>query len=766
MLSRQLFLVSILAIILFGGSLVSPETPEKYNITTQSLPEKSGTINGIDWSYGTHEFTESGNITRVYNDTLIEFKDNTEIYTEEIPLITNSTFKDVHYNIEWNFTVDDPIANYTDYNNETFFGLITFVNFTMASRLNNTDLTNGQQMLNLLVIENYTTVITDMVSYDGEKWIFLGRFPSNTTYVEYNHKFANGTILRRSGLIAAKALIYDIEEEIHTVNVEHKEVSLAYMGFYSRYSMAYNVSATAHYVNITDGKNFGSHVTMFDEIEANYTQFALTYVGYEFRNFNFYNLTFEDGTPVDWSMYPKSLLPTSYNKSGVIVEAGFQQVSSKLISTYQSVIAAFAQVNVDPNAITKDDFSIEAKLAVWGIQSTPTMVAYSDGNRNNKLDLSLDDDGLIVDPTDTVAFLGLAEAYHVDVFDARYTSSEYNESVQFHGLGVTIENKEVNETEYYDGWSSFGTLNFDPNAPTSASFVWNTPTEGTDGTVVFDFGIDYINFPVTWVDLNNVTESFIEPTNIGYHYKVTVDPKNGRAKISTTWKFDGITDPTNNARMDRLSLANIVKSEFFALRLAYTATESEEKVNTSRVLSFERLAIAIGGGDATEIDATGPKASYLLDGTTSVSASFNAINLLKVSGHFRAEKVSPFASESETTAGAASVGAFTERLAVDFFYSVNLVIISYPTWNGGAIVHDPDYNVNYEPVVQAEPTTTEPTTTEDTTTSEEPTTTTQPTSSELVTSETKDTDTPEAPGLTLVFTLVGISTITIIRRKK
>lgn len=474
-------------------------------------------------------------------------------------------------------------------------------------------------------------------------------------------------------------------------------------------------------------------------------------------------------------MYPKSLLPTSYNKTGVIVEAGFQHVSSRMISTYQSVIAAFAQVDVNPGALTNDDVSIQAKLAVWGVQTSPTMVAFKDGNHNNKLDLSLDDEGLIVDPADHVSFLGLAEAYQVTVFDARYKTSEYNESVIFHGQGITIENLEVNETEYYDGWSTLGTIGYDPQGSISSNFGWTAPVKQTDGTIVFAFGVDYTNFPVAWIDVNDTRNSFIEPSNIGYHYKVTVDPKSGKARISTTWTFDGITDATNNAKMDKLSLAVIIKSEFFALRVAYTATETNKTIDNSRSRSFGRLGIAFGGGTSTEIDVTGPKASYLLNGTKTVSASFDAINLLKVSGHFRAEKVSPFESESENTAGSANVGGIVERLAIDFFYSANLVIISYPKWSGDSIVHDPDYNVNYEPkaVTPTDPTSSDPTS-DKTGSSEQPTSSVTSSSS---TSKETDITTPDKkttktsgdaplPGFTIVAVLSTLMIIPIINRKR
>jgi hypothetical protein len=271
----------------------------------------------------------------------------------------------------------------------------------------------------------------------------------------------------------------------------------------------------------------------------------------------------------------------------------------------------------------------------------------------------------------------------------------------------------------------------------------------------------YTNFPVVWVDVDDTDDtenSFIEHTTIGYQYKVTVNPETGKAKISTTWTFDGITDPVNNAKMDGLSLALIIKSEFFALRLAYTATQTDEPIDTSKSRRFGRLAIGTGDGSSTEIDVTGPKASYLWDGSRNVDASFDAINLLKVSGHFREEKETPFVSESENTAGAASVDSVVERLEVDFFYSASLVIISYPKWGGEGIVHDPDFNVNYQPLKldTVETTTSETTTDSESTTSSS---TTKPPASSSSEGE-------KVPGFSVLLALTAFLLVPIIRRRK
>ena len=99
------------------------------------------------------------------------------------------------------------------------------------------------------------------------------------------------------------------------------------------------------------------------------------------------------------------------------------------------------------------------------------------------------------------------------------------ESVQFFGLGVNVTNYNVNDTRLNFEVEQFGLGNI--NANTQANFVWNEPVAHDDGTVEFDFGINYDNFPVTWVNVTDPVNSFSEQQDIGYHYKVFVNPETG-----------------------------------------------------------------------------------------------------------------------------------------------------------------------------------------------------------------------------------------------
>ncbi|MFV2014287.1 MAG: hypothetical protein ACC656_02575, partial [Candidatus Heimdallarchaeota archaeon] len=233
--------------------------------------------------------------------------------------------------------------------------------------------------------------------------------------------------------------------------------------------------------------------------------------------------------------------------------------------------------------------------------------------------------------------------------------------------------------------------------------------------------------------------------------------------------------PAFKDAMKGLSLAWVVKSEFFSVQATYTATATNATLNSSSTREFGKLRVAVGSGDATEIDVTGPKSIYYLNNSAqNYTASFDAITLLQVSGTFEGERVTPFSSESDNTGGTATVGGLVETLNVNIFYSVTLIIISYPVWDGLDIVHDPDYTVAYapNPVTPAPtPTPTTPTDTgQSTTTSTDSTTTKETTTSKTAppSSTSKDeggSDASSLPGFGFYIVAVSIALMVFRRRK-
>ncbi|MFV2015674.1 MAG: hypothetical protein ACC656_09620, partial [Candidatus Heimdallarchaeota archaeon] len=448
-----------------------------------------------------------------------------------LPLLTSYDPFEVRFRLDINEydAILDRNYTYSDFKwNASYFEYIDFLNNTarsdgMPARFNPTDPNDGWLQMQIVVVENATVRDVDVLDQNSK---FLGTFPANATYVEYNHKYLNGTVNRRSMLVYADILLVDVFRQAYDVIATTVDYKQSYQAYQVQYSNAYNVSALAYQVNITDGKNLGIAVTMFDNIQANYTETVISYYGYSFFSYEFTELKFANGTMVPWEMYPKSLLPKTTQFSGVSIEAGYRQISSKLLSTLQSVTAAFTSVSGN---VTDDQATVEGRLAVWGVQSIPTLAAFEDGNGNGKFDLTVDSDGLQVKSTDRLAYLGLTEAYQTTVVNAYYSSNVYNASQQLIGMGVNYNVTNVNETSLVFDTESFGYG--DVNAAVNPVFVWNEPTTDNNGNVVFKFGIDYTNFPVTWINMTDVSNSFIENQDIGYEYVITVNPVTGKARV-------------------------------------------------------------------------------------------------------------------------------------------------------------------------------------------------------------------------------------------
>jgi hypothetical protein len=735
------------------------------SITPDALT--SGTINGIDYTHGSQDFYASGNFTQTANATITEISNVTKTETVPLPLLESY----VPYDVRWRLDIFeyDPVKNETTYtldhvNNQTYFAEIDFLTNTsrtdgMPWIFNNTDTINGFTQMNPVWENDTNSYETEIRSQDNE---FLGKFPAGQSKFEYNHNYDNGTITRKALYIFPSIYYVQVSYKVFEIEMKSTHYSQAYMGYVARYSNAYNVSATAYQVNITDGENLAIGVGMFDHIEANFTEVISSYFGYYFLAFEVHELTFTNtsdwvygNSSVPWEMYPKHLLPKSYQSDGVEIEVGWRKYETELLSTFQSITAAFASVSAD---VTDTQAQIEGNLAVWGLQTVNTLAAYLDGNNNGKFDLEVDKDGLKVGSRDKLEYLGLTEAYRSTVYNGYYHEDRYNESIQLHGLGVNITNTGVeNITQSFDIYQE-GYGNVDADVTTT--FFFEEPTIDTDGNVVFDFGIDYENFPVTWINMTDPRNSFQENQDIKYHYIIKVNPDTGKAKMSTTWYYGGMEDPGFKEAMDGLSLSWIIKSEFFALRAVYTATLTNETINSTSTKAFGRLRVSFGRGEATEIDVTGPKSVYTVNSTQTESASFDAINLVRVSGSFSGERVTPFSSESEKSAGTATVGGLVENLDVDFFYSASLIIVSYPVWDGENIVHDPDYNVNYQPNAE------EPTETTDTSVSSSTTTTdTEATSTSPSTKKDGGSSGGFLPGFGLIFTLSSL-VIIVVKRKK
>ena len=464
-------------------------------VATESLLQpnalSSGQIGGIQYSHGMVNYADSGNFTYTANSTATETFSQSNLGTAPIPLIKDFTVHDVWYRLEMsNYSSTANTSQELRVNQVQLGQLVSWINYTAPLTLDPV-LATGRSLMQWNTTNDVELVNAKVKTTDGR---VLGEFPQNTTLTEYLYKDNTGSMVKTVIYLVPSIIILDVITQTFQLDYNQTISAFGYMGFYSQYSMNYSITGSAYQVNVTDGQNFAVGVTMFDRIQADYTQFITSYFGYWFASTVTTQLAFANGTKVEdkgWA-YPFDLMPVSYTASGSKVEAGFTKVSSVIASTYQGVVAAFVSRanNTSPGSV-----DLSAQLAAWGLSTSTSLIAYQDGNGNGRLDLNAGRDGLQVDTADQIATVGLAEAYETNITNAYYLSEQYNESTIYWGLGVNDTKTGVNNTQLVINQESYGFGNVDSS--TGLTVTWNDPVVQSDGTVLFDFAGNYNNFPVT-----------------------------------------------------------------------------------------------------------------------------------------------------------------------------------------------------------------------------------------------------------------------------
>ncbi|MHA2136873.1 MAG: hypothetical protein ACW98G_03240 [Candidatus Hodarchaeales archaeon] len=114
--------------------------------------------------------------------------------------------------------------------------------------------------------------------------------------------------------------------------------------------------------------------------------------------------------------------------------------------------------------------------------------------------------------------------------------------------------------------------------------------------------------------------------------------------------------------------------------------------------------LTVAGKDLFSQNFGGTKEQYYLvnDPSTTYSSGTSVMNLLTAEG-FSGEPTNqtarnPYSSpiSKRIAAGLTQWSADTHTQDISWLFRENLVITSYPTWNGEGIVHDPVYTASYE----------------------------------------------------------------------
>ena len=520
---------------------------------------------------------------------------------------------------------------------------------------------------------------------------YLGSFPTNETFYKANGpNNVNVTHIQEIiGILVSHTPIKNVQVKLNsTLTVD------AYFGYYNAYQVNYTIHADQWSAQVRDGDRMGMYVSAFKDLQMNYTEVRASYLSYYIQSNYQVNLTYANGTYVPFENYPFALRPAFYQQNGTISD-----LSVRFINT-TSVVASTSAVQAFHARLTKNlqNAHVDASSFVaWMVGSTPRLLAYKDVNLNNQLDLQFNPtDGLQQASGDYIPYIGMLEATSGNAITYQSTNQTYDQHI------ITLQGFElVNQTDKgitknTTNWNQFHYGYGDTNYNFNNDFItyFDTPVNQSN-TWVFKFGVEYRNFPVSWVNMTD-GQATLDPMNISYDYVYSINPYLGTAKLSPTITYGSVTNSTLKTAFNRLSLATMYESDFLSVATlrATRLEQTSQNVTSSLTTNFAEVSFA-GPQNFTTVDTRGGKQYYTLDGVTHTTNA-SVMNLASFSAAAASENVTVFQSDNQNIIGSAMMKN-TTITGVKLNYRKDLILISYPQWNGGKIVHDPTFSTVYAP---------------------------------------------------------------------
>ncbi|MFX0126357.1 MAG: hypothetical protein ACFFAE_22235, partial [Candidatus Hodarchaeota archaeon] len=308
-------------------------------------------------------------------------------------------------------------------------------------------------------------------------------------------------------------------------------------------------------------------------------------------------------------------------------------------------------------------------------------------------------ESMIATPDAIMAFV-ITEGAHIY---GTYSAEGYADGRAYTKLGdtVLIDKTDSTTKDVTIPYDHIWGYDPDTDGPDAINFAWTPPSED-NGNAVFNWEITYDNTPMTWWVNNGTSESIIsDDTDLSYGYQLELDAVNGEAVLSTTYEQSAIQNSVlkDTISTNELSLATYKRDYYLAM--TQVADDASGAV-AERESEFETT---VAGKDLFSQNFGGSKETYYLtdDPEVAYNAGTSVMNLLTAEGRpgepTNATQSNPFSSPiSKHIAAALTFWTADGRITdIDWIFRENLVITSYPTWNGEGITHDPEYTVSYTP---------------------------------------------------------------------
>lgn len=416
-----------------------------------------------------------------------------------------------------------------------------------------------------------------------------------------------------------------------------------------------------------------------------------------------HNVQFENGTAVPEAIRPWWLRSFNSSTDGSWSFNYAENGSFFGVSALQGIIQGVL------TTLSNDSF---ADLVIWGGWDTGRMIGYVDDNGNDRLDVALNNS--VIETPDKIFALGLPEGVHIKgnaTATSAVTAGFFRED--------TIKGSRNNQISKVTTRSGpFDRIHgFDPEDPNinlgTTTLTWDTPSyDAGTGKANFGWTVSREDWPVWWTVANGTVERLvvIDKMDLSDSYDLDIDTTAGIATLQNDHTQSTVTNSTLAAMVADLSLATYHRDLFLSVSALQKGMDGAMGQET------DVNSIKIGGVSVATAVFGDTKANYTLGGTANEYISQTTVmNLLTMSGQvgntssIESTGWNPFISPLAQRVAlglvhvtASSLGALFSG-NVHWLLSENIVVISYPTWGGASLVHDPTFTATFAAQAAEEP---------------------------------------------------------------
>ncbi|MHA2215000.1 MAG: hypothetical protein ACXACY_03660 [Candidatus Hodarchaeales archaeon] len=692
------------------------------------VSQTSGTFFGFDYEYGEQmrNFTKTVSYSQSFSES--ESNTKTREFTIQAPIRTGLEVKDIFWQRLTNRTKVAPSTSWQLPNSPQNWrgyrpdGYLT--NGTEAggawyryNGIKNLNWNNFSQALNISWFGRRLDIGL------AEKWLFPAWFTSytilsevgtvdvpmqdwlGTTYAMTNkpmyhiaYVFDSGTPADQNDdevvfqeLLVPKFVFIKVLTTSMAVEVsETSSVAASLTGKFN-YSGTWTENLYGQHVSVKDGTNywFDYFALISGNVEYEYA------AGFTLDGALSTNITREVTFASNGSAVPESIRPIHLQSLRIVLAGNwdFYEEESGILHG-EGAIQSMIQV-----LLTKASTETSPNLAVWGNFNPGRVIGYRDVDGDNILTAYLNE-SLIATP-DAIMAVGIPEGAHIA--GSYYGNGVANAKV-YTSLGdwiIADEEKDVEQTvdrSFEEIWG------YDPRnpgtGPNSVNLNWYTP-EQENGKAKFSWKTTYDDMLMTWWAKNSSVDRVVQDTtDLTYDYTLTLAPETGIATLASTYQQSGIQERQLKEMMSSQEVSMAAYRRDYYLSMTQIGQDASG--------SFARLEsqfdMTVAGQDLFSQDFGGAKEQYYLanDPDTLYSSGTSVMNLLTAEG-FSGDPTNqtarnPYSSPVSKRIAAALTqwSADTRMEDVSWIFRENLVITSYPTWNGEGIVHDPTYAASYE----------------------------------------------------------------------